>query len=60
MLATLVMSRREEAAEGRGGRMRREENGFDHEIRFCASTPAHTTSGALNLATEESGVIDCV
>ena len=64
MLATLVMMWREEAAKGRGARRRREEaargSGFDREIRFCASTPGLTTSGALNLATEASGVIDCV
>ena len=58
------MSRREEASEGRGARRLREEgargSGLEREIRFCASTPAHTTSGALNLATEASGVIDSV
>ena len=32
----------------------------DREIRFCASTPGLTTRGALNLATEASGVSDCV
>ena len=31
----------------------------DREIRFWASTPGLTTIGALNLATEASGVSVC-
>ncbi len=64
MLATLMMRRREDAAEGRAARRRGEKaargSGFDREIRFCASTPGLTTIGALNLATEAGGMSDCV
>ena len=32
----------------------------DREIRFCASKPGLTTSGALSIAAEASGVSDYV